>query len=296
MQLNLHLLRLFVAVAEAGSFSRAAEALWISQPAVSKGISELEHQLDLALLERGQGGSRGGAKGIHLTEAGTALLSHARAIFAIERTALEDVRARVGVQRGSLSVGASTTVASYWLPPFIARFHAQHPFVAPKLVVGNTQWICEQLAQRSIDLALVEGEVDDDRFDTAFWRDDPLALVVPPGPAAGLQAVLGAGRWILREPGSGTRQAAEAVLHRLGHPAAPWMEMASNEAIARTVASGLGASILPRAVVADLLQLGALQELALQGAEDLSRPLYRVTLKGRPLSPAAAGMLALLEA
>lgn len=300
MQLNLHLLRLFVAVAETGSFSRAAQSLWISQPAVSKGISELEHQLDLALLERGQGGSRGGSKGLHLTEAGSALLSHARAIFAIERTALEDVRARVGVQRGSLAIGASTTVASYWLPPFIARFHTEHPLVAPRLEVGNTQWICEQLVQRSIDLGLVEGHVDDGRIEAHFWRDDPLALVVPPSRAAAQSTLsrqaLQAQRWILREPGSGTRQAAQAVLQRLGVEATPWMEMASNEAIARTIASGLGASILPRAVVADLLQLGALREIGLEACDGLSRPLYLVTLKGRPLSPAAAGMRALLQA
>lgn len=290
--MNLHLLRLFVAVAEAGSFSRAAEGLWISQPAVSKGIRELEHQLDLTLIERGTG------KGFRLTEAGASLLTHARGIFAMERTALDDVRARVGVQRGSLTVGASTTVASYWLPPYVAGFCAAYPAVVPRVTVGNTQWVCEQLLECRIDLALVEGRVDEERIEVSEWKADPLAIVVAANSALPRRAVtakvLGGQNWILREPGSGTRQATEALCEANGIAALPWMEMASNEAIARTVASGVGLSMLPRVVVADMLALGTLRELKLPGAV-LSRPLYRLALKNRPLAPAALKMVELLE-
>jgi DNA-binding transcriptional LysR family regulator len=291
--MNLHLLRLFVAVAEAGSFSRAAESLWISQPAVSKGIRELEHQLDLTLIERGTG------KGFRLTEAGASLLTHARGIFAMERAALDDVRARVGVQRGSLTIGASTTVASYWLPPYVAGFCAAYPSVVPRVTVGNTQWVCEQLLECRIDLALVEGRVDEDRIEVSEWKADPLAIVVAANSALPRRAVtaqlLGEQNWILREPGSGTRQATEALCEAHGIAALPWMEMASNEAIARTVASGVGLSMLPRVVVADMLALGTLRELKLPGAV-LSRPLFRLALKSRPLAPAALKMVELLEA
>jgi len=291
--MNLHLLRLFVAVAEAGSFSRAAESLWISQPAVSKGIRELEHQLDLTLIERGTG------KGFRLTEAGASLLTHARGIFAMERAALDDVRARVGVQRGSLTIGASTTVASYWLPPYVAGFCAAYPSVVPRVTVGNTQWVCEQLLECRIDLALVEGRVDEDRIGVSEWKADPLAIVVAANSALPRRAVtaqlLGEQNWILREPGSGTRQATEALCEAHGIAALPWMEMASNEAIARTVASGVGLSMLPRVVVADMLALGTLRELKLPGAV-LSRPLFRLALKSRPLAPAALKMVELLEA
>jgi DNA-binding transcriptional LysR family regulator len=291
--MNLHLLRLFVAVAEAGSFSRAAESLWISQPAVSKGIRELEHQLDLTLIERGTG------KGFRLTEAGASLLTHARGIFAMERAALDDVRARVGVQRGSLTIGASTTVASYWLPPYVAGFCAAYPSVVPRVTVGNTQWVCEQLLECRIDLALVEGRVDEERIEVSEWKADPLAIVVAANSALPRRAVtaqlLGEQNWILREPGSGTRQATEALCEAHGIAALPWMEMASNEAIARTVASGVGLSMLPRVVVADMLALGTLRELKLPGAV-LSRPLFRLALKSRPLAPAALKMVELLEA
>jgi len=291
--MNLHLLRLFVAVAEAGSFSRAAESLWISQPAVSKGIRELEHQLDLTLIERGTG------KGFRLTEAGASLLTHARGIFAMERAALDDVRARVGVQRGSLTIGASTTVASYWLPPYVAGFCAAYPSVVPRVTVGNTQWVCEQLLECRIDLALVEGRVDEERIEVSEWKADPLAIVVAANSALPRRAVtaqlLGEQNWILREPGSGTRQATEALCEAHGIAALPWMEMASNEAIARTVASGVGLSMLPRVVVADMLALGTLRELKLPGAV-LSRPLFRLALKSRALAPAALKMVELLEA
>ncbi len=300
MRLNLHLLRLFVAVAETGSFSRAAEALWISQPAVSKGIRELEHQLDLVLIERGTGGGRSAAaKGLRLTEAGTSLLAHARGIFAMERAALEDVRARVGVQRGSLVIGASTTVASYWLPEAIAAYCTRYPDIVPRVLVGNTEWVCAQLLECRIDLALVEGRVSDehvDRIDVLSWKDEPLTIVAAPGLAVDVQTLAQA-RWIMREPGSGTRQATEALCAANGISATPWMEMASNEAIARTVAHGAGLAVLPRAVVADLLALGALVEVPLPAQMTrvpLQRPLYQLLLKGRPQSPATQRMVELL--
>jgi DNA-binding transcriptional LysR family regulator len=107
--LNLHLLRVFAAVVEHAGFSRAAEALFVSQSAVSKALRELEHQLELPLIDRS------GGRGVRLTEGGQALYRHARGIFALERAALEEVRERVGLRRGGLRIGASTTVAAYWL-------------------------------------------------------------------------------------------------------------------------------------------------------------------------------------
>src|SRR5260370_382483 len=107
MHINLHLLRVFFAVAEQRSFSRAAETLFVSQPAVSKAVRELEHQLDLPLLERGAAG----AKGVRLTANGAALFDHARGIFALERAATEDIRARVGLKSGRFPVGASSGIS-----------------------------------------------------------------------------------------------------------------------------------------------------------------------------------------
>jgi DNA-binding transcriptional LysR family regulator len=173
--------------------------------------------------------------------------------------------------------------------------------VVPRVAVGNTQWVCEQLLECRIDMALVEGRVEDERIEVSEWKADPLTLVVATDSALPRRAVsaevLGRQNWILREAGSGTRQATEALCAAHGIAALPWMEMASNEAIARTVASGVGISMLPRVVVADMLALGTLRELKLKlkSGAALSRPLYRLALKSRPLAPAALKMVELLE-
>lgn len=178
MQLNLHLLRIFHRVALRQSFSRASEDLFISQPAVSKAVRELEHLLELPLIERGAGGPRG-SKGVRLTESGAALFDHARGIFALERAAVEDIDLRIKLRRGTLTLGASTTIASYWLPPYLGRFAESYPLASPRVVVGNTHEVVEQLLDCRVDLALVEGHVDDPRIEVAHWRDDEMVVVVP---------------------------------------------------------------------------------------------------------------------
>ena len=173
--LNLHLLRLFAAVVEHHGFSRAADALFVTQSAVSKGVRELERQLDLALLDRSS--TDGGRRGVRLTDAGEALYRHARALFAMEKAALEDVRDRVGLHRGRLRIGASTTVAGYWLPPALARFAAAHPDIALSLQVDNTAGVAEAVAAGGLDVGFVEGAVEDPRLRALRWRDEPLQLV-----------------------------------------------------------------------------------------------------------------------
>lgn len=300
MRLNLHQLRLFMHVAETGSFSKAADLLSISQPAVSKGVRELEQQLDLCLVERGAGHQlQSGRPGMQLTEAGHAILGHARSIFAIERAAMDEIRTRVGLQRGSLTLGASTTVGSYWLPPYIAHFCTVNPGIVPRMRMGNTQWVAQQLLDYQIDIALVEGEVEHDDIVSTPWREDEQVIVVPPPLPLGRGRTtidqLRGQRWILREPGSGTRQSAERLCTALGFHVDPWMEMASNEAIARTVACGVGVSMLPRVVLAEMLALGAVREIRLYGAGKLARPLKLLQLRSRVPSPAAACMLSILR-
>src|SRR5437879_10083441 len=140
MSLNLHLLRLFAAVARHRGFSRAAEALHLSQPAVSKGVRDFEAQIGSRLLERG------GQGGVTLTEAGGLLMRPAAALFTAERAAEEELAALRGLQRGSISVGASTTIATYQLPPFLSAFHKRYPGVELRLTSGNTRTIAELLS------------------------------------------------------------------------------------------------------------------------------------------------------
>ena len=287
VRLNLHLLRIFSMVAEHKSFSRAAEALFVSQPAVSKAVRELEHQLDLPLLERGASG----AKGVRLTDNGAALFEHARGIFALERAATEDLRARVGLMRGQLSVGASTTVAGYWLPAYAAAFSRKFPSIELKIGVGNTQMVAQALVECEFSVALVEGAVDDPRITATHWRDDKLRIVAP------LDSALTRRRkptlqevndqiWILREPGSGTRHVTEQMMRQHGISPRRTAELGSNEGIARAVASGLGVAMLPACVVRELVTLERVKVVNYPGDSPLVRPLFLLQLKERPSSPA----------
>jgi len=288
--MNLHLLRIFAAVAEHRSFSRAATALFISQPAVSKGVRELEHQLDLVLIERGTAGAR--ARGVRLTDSGQALFEHARGIFALERAAAEEVRARIGLKRGRLVVGASTTVAGYWLPRYAAQFARQVPAAELQIRVGNTQIIGRALIDCEIDLALVEGQVNDERIAASHWRDDELQIIAHPDArlarrrSATLEELNGEA-WLLREPGSGTREVTDQLMHAQRIEPQRTIEFGSNEGIARAVAAGLGLAMLPARVVRELVRMGEVRKLTLAnaGATSLLRPLYLLQLKERPPSP-----------
>lgn len=286
MRLNLHLLRLFYAVAEHRSFSRAADTLFVSQPAVSKAVRELERQLDLPLLERGPSGT----KGVRLTENGAALFDHARGIFALERAATEDIRARVEMRRGRLSVGASTTVASYWLPSYVAEFIARFPSIDLRIGVANTQTVAQALIDCEFDVALVEGAVNDQRIVATHWRDDELRIISPPRSAStrnrkrALQD-LSDQVWLVRESGSGTREVTEQLMRKHGIAPKRTIELGSNEGIARAVAAGLGLAMLPLRVVSELLLLEQIETLQFPGEACLLRPLFMLQLKERPASP-----------
>lgn len=297
--MNLHLLRVFFEVAEKQSFSRAAETLFISQPAVSKAVRELEHQLNLPLIERGAGGNRG-AKGPRLTESGQAIYEHARSIFALERAAIEDVRARIGLKRGQLIVGTSTTVAGYWLPPYVAGFLQQFPSIQLKVHVGNTMEISEALIDCNIDVALVEGVVDDARIIATHWRDDELRIIAHPDSGIARKRkldveILNREVWLIREPGSGTREVSERVMQAQGIRPSRIIEIGSNEGIARAVAAGLGVAMVPTLVARELLMLREVKALSYPRAAPLLRPLFFLKLAERPLSPLARAFHEMLE-
>jgi len=295
--MNLHLLRMFMAVVEEQGFSRAAEALHVSQPAVSKAVRELEHQLGLPLLERG--GGRG--RGVVLTEHGQSLHRHARALFALERTAMEDVRARVELRRGALRIGASTTVAGYWLPAPVATFVQRFPGIDFELRVGNTAGIGHAIAEGRLDVAFVEGVVDEPGIVATPWHEEVLQVVAAAGARIGAKrrasiAELSRQPWLLREAGSGTRQVAQRELRRRGIRPARQLELGSNEAIARAVAEGAGVALLPEVVVHDLVAMGRVRVLRLAGDAAIRRPLYRLELADRPRAPALQAFVELVEA
>lgn len=292
MPLNLHHLRIFRSVAELGSFSRAAESLRLSQPAVSKSVRELERQIDASLFDRTGGHPR-------LTDAGTLLLDRARELFAVERVAEEELRTLRGLEGGVLRIAASTTVVNYLLPEHLARFHAEHPRVTLRVASANTRDVARALLQRRAEIALVEGPVDDPRLIAVPWRDDELVVIASAGHRlAGRRRLqwsdLAAEPFILRERGSGTRRVAEDALATLGVELRVALQLASTEAIKQAVAAGLGLAIVSRAAIADQLALGRLVVLPLRGV-GFGRQLSELRVPGRSLSAAAEAFRAQLH-
>jgi DNA-binding transcriptional LysR family regulator len=292
--MNLHLLRIFKEVAERGSFTLAAEALRISQPAVSKGVKEFESQLGSPLLERGAGGVRP-------TAVGLVVLANARPLFAAEKATEEVLRAISGLEAGSLAIGASTTVAVYFLPSYIGQFHQKFPQVDIELHSANTREIALLLKQRDLDIAIVEGPVSDPEFVVRTWQADELIAVVGPMhrlasstrrlPISELESEL----LVVREPGSGTREVVVEALSSATVSPRRTIEVNSTEAVKRLVASGVGMAIVSSAAAQDLLRLGQLKEIRFQGFE-VRRSLSRLAIKQRQQTAAARAFDALLDA
>lgn len=286
--MNLHLLRIFVCAVEENSFTKAADQLGISQPAVSKAVRELESQLDTLLLER-QG------KYFKPNEAGQVLFDYGKSLFAMEREASEVLRAFKNLERGRLIVGASTTVASYWLAPYLKKFSDKHPGVDIQVVGANTESVAQLLLDCKVDVALVEGAVHDERIETRLWRTEEMVAIAPSFDSGVRKRELEQQVWILREQGSGSRNVAEQLLLNMGIQAQRTLEMNSNEAIIQAVAAGCGVGIVPKITARDQLALRRVKRFAL-GSGKMERPLFRLRLPHRPLSNAALAFEALLGA
>lgn len=245
---NLHQLRIFYTVAKLGSFSRAAEELRISQPSVSIQVADLERSLGVDLFE--QLGKR-----IYLTDAGRVLEDYARRILNLVEEANSALAEVTGEYKGRLTIGASTTPGTYILPRVIGAFQERYPQVTVTLDISHTRRIQERILRNEIDVGVVGWEVSSYNLEVQPLLEDELVLVVPSGhPLAQAESVpakvLRDQRVIMRERGSGTREAAEAALRDSGVVFTPVMELSSNEAIKEAVASGLGVTILSRLAIA----------------------------------------------
>src|SRR6476469_7072399 len=292
MSLNLHHLRVFARVAEEGGFTRAAESLRLRQPAVSKAVRELERQTGLPLIERA-------GRATKLTAAGEALFARARELFAVERSAEEELRELRGLTGGVLRVGASTTVATYLLFPYLARFRKANLRVELRVASANTRALARALLERRLDIALVEGPVHHPQIDVVPWRDDELVVIAPPthrfASKRSIQLRELAGEpLIVREPGSGTRKVAERALAAHGVSPQVTLQLGSTEAIKQAVAAGLGLAFVSRFAVDDQVKLGRIAAVRVREAA-LGRMLTELRLRGRTPGPAAQVFRELLE-
>lgn len=257
-------LRILKAIASEGSFKRAADSLYVSQPAVSLQVQNLERQLDVPLFDRG-------GRRAQLTEAGHLLLSYGEKILSLcQETcrALEDLQ---NLQGGTLIVGASQTTGTYLLPRMIGMFRQKYPDVAVQLHVHSTRRTAWSVANGQIDLAIVGGEIPTElleALDVVPYATDELALILPPSHPMVQQETIQKEdlyklQFISLDSQSTIRKVIDQVLSRCGIDTRRLkieMELNSIEAIKNAVQSGLGAAFVSVSAIEKELQMGVLHK------------------------------------
>jgi DNA-binding transcriptional LysR family regulator len=280
---TLRQLRVFEAVARHRSFSRAAEELHLTQPAVSMQVKALEAQTGLPLFE--QIGKR-----IHLTGAGEALQRHSQTIGDELRAADEALDAMRGLQQGKLAIAVVST-AKYVAPPLLAQFLNEHPGVALRLAVDNRAEVLRQLADNEVDLAIIGRPPEDLGIAAQTFAEHPHVVIASPRhPLAAKRSIplerIAEETFIVREPGSGTRGLLERLFAGHGLPLNVSMEMASNESIKQAVLAGMGVSLLSLHTVGLELETGRLAVLDVEGLP-VVRQWHIAHLARKRLSPVA---------
>lgn len=264
MRLTLRQLLIFTAVADTGSTTAAGERVALSQSATSGALNELESLLGAQLFDRI-------GKRLLLNDNGRALLPQARSLL----DGAQEIESQFGLgSTGAataplvtrLRVGASTTIGNYVLPALIAGYSRTWPGAAVDVVIGNTRDIAAAVTRLEVNIGLIEGPCHEAELRVTPWLQDELVIVAAPTHALvqeGVQArvplkALRQARWLLREPGSGTREAVEHVLLPHLHHLDGDMQPGSTEAIKQATAEGLGLACLSLCAVQDLVTLGRL--------------------------------------
>jgi len=255
-----HKLKVFCTVAETKSFSKTSEIIHLTQPAVSLQIQALEEIYETKLFDRS-------SSTVSLTPAGEVLYKYAKEILALYASAEKVIGDITGLVKGSISIGASSTIGNYLLPGVITDFKKTHPKIRIHMLVGNTKRVIEFLNSGNIDLGLVEGEVTRQKMMVEKLIPDELLVVVPSfHPWAKKKEIsisdLIKEPFILREGGSGTRQMIEKFLAGHGISAQDMkisMVLGNTEAIKGAVENGLGVSMLSRWAARKECKYGTLQ-------------------------------------
>lgn len=257
------LLLVFVTAAEKENFSRAAEELHMTQPAVSQYIKTLERNMDTQLMERNN-------KMVRLTKAGEVVYHHAKEIIGLYTRMQHLVDDMMKTASGKLTIGASFTFGEYILPHMIASLREEYPFITPAITIHNTQEISAQLAARQLDVGIVEGEVNDNRLCTEVFANDTMVIVVSSDhPLAKQARVVFADlvneTWIAREEGSGTREVMERMFDSYQFTPEGLMEFGSTQVIKEAIEAGLGISFLSSWTIRKELALDTLKALQIKG-------------------------------
>ena len=288
MRYTLRQLEVFLAVARHESVSRAGDEPAMSQSAVSGALADLERQFDVQLFDRV-------GKRLRLNGLGRSVRARAEALAAQakELESLFESKSEVG----ELRVGATLTIGSHVAVPLLARFLAEHPDAKVGLDVANTAEIARKVSNFEIDLGLVEGELVEPELEVLPWCDDELVVFGPPGHPSTKRRTLDdealrEATWIVREPGSGTRQAFDRAMHGLLPELRIGIELQHTEAIKAAVKAGLGLGCLSKLALVDELRRKELVALRVPG-RDFGRRFYFVLHERKHRGPALERFLAI---
>src|SRR5512145_3069755 len=280
MDLQVAHLRTLQAIAHHGSFSRAAQALNLTQPAVSMQVRHLEQALGLPLLERV-------GKRAFPTRAGQLLLDHAdRALRELE-AGVERVRQLRGVVAGRVRLGTSASISIYLLPPALRRFRTRHPETEVVVVTGNAAEITRAIVANTLDVGIVSLPVRDRELAVTPFFHDELVAIAPPAPT------LAGYPLILFEGGATLRRVIDGWFHRAGVAPRSPMELGNTEAIKKLVEAGLGLSVTSWFSVKREVRAGSLTAMRLMPA--LERQVGLVRRRDKPRTPALDAFVAALE-
>lgn len=288
--MNGNLLKAFVAVVKEGSFSRAAEHLFISQPALSQNIKQLETHFAVPLIKRT-------AHGLTLTGAGEVFYSHAVKICADIELMEEEMSAFRSALKETLQIGATNVIGGFAVPCSIFIFKNKHPEANVKLKIGNRRQTMEQLQQDAIDIAIVEGDKPDDNFLSSEIHSEEMVVVAPKQAPWETKSRLSLEELrqaplIIREEGSATRDTLERTLGSAGLGLSDLnvvMELYSVQSIKAAVEAGHGVSILPRLAVKTELFNKTMLRLQIENLS-FSQPIH-IVYKRKKRPPVAVDFI-----
>jgi DNA-binding transcriptional LysR family regulator len=282
--MDLHQIEIFCSLIKFRSFSKAAEALYLTQPTVSGHIKNLEAELGVKLLDRL-------GKRVVPTEAGEVLFRHGQKLLALRDQARQEIEGTAGNVSGLLKIGGSTIPGAYLLPPFIGAFKKKYPASSIHLYINDTAKTTESVLSGELHLGVVGARTVDPHLETHPFLKDELVVAVPLGhPWARKKEIsvnaLAGEPFILREKGSGTRRIMEERLERVGVSLAdlnPVAIMGSSDAVRQSVKAGLGVSILSIRALQDDMKANHLAVVRIKGVP-LERSFSIILLKGKSRS------------
>jgi DNA-binding transcriptional LysR family regulator len=293
--MDLRRLEIFAKVAELGSFSRAAEALFLTQPTVSEHIRSLEEELGVQLLDRL-------GRGTTPTRAGQLLLGYAKRLLALGREARQAMDQFQGRLLGELVVGGSTIPGEYVLPGLVGRFKRKYSEISICLLIGSSRQVSEWLEENRVEVGVVGARPGGRSLESSPLMADELVVAMNADhPWAGQAVItlddLRAEPMIVREQGSGSREAFERALGGVGLDLSAFRvvaEIGSTQAVKQGVRAGVGVSLVSGRAVVDECRAGLMACARLEGLT-VSRNFYLVTHRDRSRSPLAQAFLEFLE-